>query len=275
MTPRRRSAASILVFVALAFGFVALPALDAARELSPLVYTIRFPDPASKSFTVEIDVPTDKRASVDLMMAIWSPGFYGLQNYADRVTNFAANAADGTALDVTKPTPSRWTVATGGRPSFVVSYTVAAPRGSNLSNGTTETSAVIIGPATYITLVRDGASHGRSPARAAALVEGLDDIARRRGRRAAESLRRARLRHARGLADPRGRRSLRQRRSPSAASSITGRTSGRPSGTARKSRRCSRRSSRSTSASGARCPTGNTSSSTSSRAAAEDRASST
>ena len=44
-------------------------------------------------------------------------------------------------------------MAAGGRPSFTLTYTVAAPRGSNLGNGVTETSAVIIGPATYITLV--------------------------------------------------------------------------------------------------------------------------
>ena len=120
----------------------------AARHLAPLHYTIRFPDPASKTFTVDIVVPTDKRPSVDLMMAIWSPGFYGVQNYAERVSGFSAQAADGTALDVTKPSDSRWKVATGGRPMFTATYTVAAPRGSNLGNGVTETSAVIIGPAT-------------------------------------------------------------------------------------------------------------------------------
>jgi predicted metalloprotease with PDZ domain len=161
MTPRRRTVASILVAAGLTI--VALPVFHAADKLDPLVCTIRFPDPASKSFTVEIAVPTEKRASVDLMMAIWSPGFYGLQNYADRVSNFAAKAPDGTALDVTKPTPARWTVATGGRPSFTVTYTVAAPRGSNLGNGTTETSAVIIGPATYITLVET--AHRRAEVR--------------------------------------------------------------------------------------------------------------
>ena len=38
-------------------------------------------------------------------------------------------------------------------PSFTATYTVAAPRGSNLSNGSPRASAVIIGPSTYITLV--------------------------------------------------------------------------------------------------------------------------
>ena len=62
------------------------------------MYTIRFPDPASKTFTVEIAIPTGKRESVDLMMAIWSPGFYGIRNYARNVSNFSAKSApDATA----------------------------------------------------------------------------------------------------------------------------------------------------------------------------------
>lgn len=126
------------------------------EELEPLVYTLRFPEPATKTFDVEMTVPTGKRDSVDLMMAIWSPGFYGIQNYADRVSGFTAKAPDGTVLDVDRPKPSRWTVKTGRRPSITVTYTLAAPRGSNLSNGVTETSAVIIGPSTYITLVESG-----------------------------------------------------------------------------------------------------------------------
>src|SRR5262245_40241853 len=143
----RRLATSIAALL------VITAALTAQTRLDPLVYTIRFPEPASKSFTVEVQVPTGKQESVDLMMAIWSPGFYGIQNYADRVSNLTAKAADGSTLMVEKPKPSRWTVQTGGRPTFTVSYTVAAPRASNLGNGVTENYAVIIGPSTYITLV--------------------------------------------------------------------------------------------------------------------------
>jgi predicted metalloprotease with PDZ domain len=142
-------AAVLITVVALAPHFV----LAQTKKLDPLIYTITFPDPASKTFNVEVVVPTEKRDSVDVMMAIWSPGFYGLQNYADKVSAFTAKAADGTVLDVEKPKPSRWTVKTGGQPWFTVSYTITTTRGSNLSNGVTETSAVIIGPATYVTLV--------------------------------------------------------------------------------------------------------------------------
>jgi predicted metalloprotease with PDZ domain len=124
-----------------------------SKSLEVLAYTIRFPDPAARSFTVEVVVPTGSKPAVEMMMPVWSPGFYGVQNYADRVGNFTATATDGALLEVTKPAPSRWSVTTGGRPSLTLTYTVAAPRGSNLSNGVTEQSAVIIGPATYITLV--------------------------------------------------------------------------------------------------------------------------
>jgi predicted metalloprotease with PDZ domain len=154
MTPRRRFALRAAAAALLSCTWLA-PQFVVARtsNLAPLVYTISFPDPASKTFNVDVVVPAENRESVDLMMAIWSPGFYGLQNYADKVTAFAAKTADGIALEVTRPKPSRWTVMTGDRASFTASYTVSAPRGSNLGNGVTETGAVIIGPSTYITLV--------------------------------------------------------------------------------------------------------------------------
>jgi len=153
MTFRRHITLTAAALIALAIAAPQVIHVQAQAKLAPIVYTISFPDPPSKTFNVDVVVPTEKRESVDLMMAIWSPGFYGLQNYADRVTTFSAKSADGTALDVTKPKPSRWTIKTGGRASITASYTVSAPRGSNLGNGVTETGAVIIGPSTYITLV--------------------------------------------------------------------------------------------------------------------------
>lgn len=133
-----------------------LPAHSAA--LDPLVYTLRFPDPASKRFTVTVRVPSAGRETVELMMPIWSPGFYRTQNYADRVSSVAAAADDGTSIAVSRPSSSRWSVEAAGRPEFTVTYTVDAPRGTNLSDGVTATAAVIIGPATYMTLVESTAT---------------------------------------------------------------------------------------------------------------------
>ena len=71
------------------------PSLLAAqsKKLEPLKYTIRIPEPSSKTFNVEIVVPTEKRDSVILMMAVWSPGMYTMQNYANQVSAFTANQA--------------------------------------------------------------------------------------------------------------------------------------------------------------------------------------
>jgi predicted metalloprotease with PDZ domain len=100
-------------------------------------------------------VPTGGRDSVVLFMPIWSPGMYSLMSYGDRVTAFAAfagRAADGAPLTVRHPDGGHWVVQTGGRPAVTVTYTVSAPRGSNLSNGVTDTSLVVVGPATFVGL---------------------------------------------------------------------------------------------------------------------------
>jgi predicted metalloprotease with PDZ domain len=148
----------VIVLASIVCATVAVFAQRPAPATAAVAYTIRFPDTASHTFTVDATVPAAKQDTVDVMMPVWSPGFYGLQNYADRVTSFAAKAADGAELVVTKSAPNRWSIATAGRPSFTVTYTVSAPRGSNLSNGVTDTSAVIIGPGTFITPV-DGVPH--------------------------------------------------------------------------------------------------------------------
>src|SRR6185503_2933078 len=75
----------------------------AQPTLRPISYTIRVPDPASKTFAVDFAVPTDGRDSVILMMPVWSPGMYMLQSYGDRVTAVTAKTSDGTTLDVSKP----------------------------------------------------------------------------------------------------------------------------------------------------------------------------
>jgi predicted metalloprotease with PDZ domain len=150
---RRQRHLLLLIGLCLAAA-TAAPSVVAARwqSLAPLAYTIRFPDIASRSFVVDVVVPVGKRESVDLMMPVWSPGFYGLQTYGDRVTNFTASAADGTALEVSRSSPSRWTVKTAGRSPITASYTVAAARLSNLGNGVTDAGTALIGPATFIAI---------------------------------------------------------------------------------------------------------------------------
>src|SRR4029079_2101703 len=128
MTRRRFAGAALAAALLVTHAWTTRPCAFQAQAsaLEPLVYTVRFPEPISRTFTVDVVVPTEKRESVDLMIAIWSPGFYGLQNYADRVSSFTATAPDGVSLEVTKPTPSRWTIKTGRRPAIHHTHVRAA-----------------------------------------------------------------------------------------------------------------------------------------------------
>ncbi|HET7564746.1 MAG TPA: hypothetical protein VFJ96_07110 [Gemmatimonadaceae bacterium] len=108
---------------------VAAAAPSAAQQRSPstgVAYTVGFPDPASHTAVVTARVPTDGRASLELMMPIWSPGYYKVENYADRVQELTASTPSGATLNVTHDARNRWRIATGGASTAVVRYRVTA-----------------------------------------------------------------------------------------------------------------------------------------------------
>ena len=108
--------------------------------------------PETHYVEVEARIPTGRRAAVDLMMPNWSPGYYRAENYAERVDNVAARAADGTALAVDRPQTNRWRVRTGGRPRLVLSYRVLCNQRSVTTNEVEADYGVLNGAPTFITL---------------------------------------------------------------------------------------------------------------------------
>src|SRR6516225_4577752 len=91
-----------LVGIVLALA-ASVPQVVATEELQPIIYTVRFPAPEKHAAEVEAVIPTGGRPSVELMMAVWSPGFYRVEDYARKVEHLSARTTDGTALEV-KPT---------------------------------------------------------------------------------------------------------------------------------------------------------------------------
>ncbi len=87
------------------------------------------------------------------MMAVWSPGFYRVEDYAKRVEDLGAVALDGTPLKVEHPEKNRWKVETGGRPKVVVSYKLICQQASVTTNYVGEALGVFNGAASFITLV--------------------------------------------------------------------------------------------------------------------------
>ena len=113
--PRRATLWIGLAVVVFLIGFNSRLAAGAETP-DPIVYTVKVSKPDSHAAEVEAVFPTSGRPGIDIMMAVWSPGVYRVEDYARRVEDLSAKAADGTVLKVEHPEKNRWRVETGGKP---------------------------------------------------------------------------------------------------------------------------------------------------------------
>jgi predicted metalloprotease with PDZ domain len=142
----RTSLRAALVVVAAACA--ASPSAQAG--LTPIAYAVRFAVDA-RAIDVEATFPSAGQASIDLMMPVWSPGFYRIENYATRIGQMSARTSAGAAVEIEKPAPNRWRIAAGGSSSIVLSYRVAAAERSVTTNWVSADYAVVNGAPTFIT----------------------------------------------------------------------------------------------------------------------------
>jgi predicted metalloprotease with PDZ domain len=132
------------------------PRAGADQAVEPITYTVKFPAPDKHIAEVEAVYPTDGRASIELMMPIWTPGFYRVENYAGKVQDLSARTSDGQALTVEQPSKNRWTVPTGDARKVVVCYKLKCESRSVTTNWVGEDMAVLNGGATFLTLAEKG-----------------------------------------------------------------------------------------------------------------------
>jgi predicted metalloprotease with PDZ domain len=123
-----------------------------AQALDPIVYTVRISNPASHAAEVEAVVPTAGGPAIEIMMPVWSPGYYVVEDYAGRVADLSAKAPDGIVLKVEHPQKNRWRIETGGKANVTVTYRVVCDRSSVTSDYVGESFAVFNGAPTFITL---------------------------------------------------------------------------------------------------------------------------
>ncbi|MES2359000.1 MAG: hypothetical protein V4529_11780 [Gemmatimonadota bacterium] len=123
-----------------------------AQQLPPIQYTVSMPAPETHLAHVQARIPTGAKPYVDLMMAVWSPGYYVQENYATHVQQLSAATPDGRTLTVEQPQPNRWRIATGGASAITLSYTLVCDHRSVTGDWVDTTMAILNGPATYITL---------------------------------------------------------------------------------------------------------------------------
>ena len=144
------------VLAAVVLMLNAVPAM-AQTSADPIRYTLRFPEPHTHYVEVTAVYPTGGRPTLDLMMAVWTPGSYMVREYSRHVENVTALNAAGGALDVEKTDKNRWRVVTGGAPNVTLRYRVYAHEMSVRTNWVEAEFAMLNGAPTFITLADSNA----------------------------------------------------------------------------------------------------------------------
>jgi predicted metalloprotease with PDZ domain len=127
-----------------------------AQTREAIRYTLRFPAPQTNYVEVEAIVPTDGRPSVELMMAVWTPGSYLVREY-ERNLEAVRAVAGSRALPVEKTTKNRWRVTTGDAREVTLTYRVYSHEMTVRNNWVEADFAMLNGAQTYLTLVESGA----------------------------------------------------------------------------------------------------------------------
>ena len=125
-----------------------------AQSAERIAYTLTVPAPERHTLDVAARIPTGGRDSVILMMPIWSPGFYRVEDYAGKIQAITATGPGGDTLALRRwPAPAnRWTVTTGGAPFVTVTYRLLADGHSVTTDWVGPELGVVNGAATFITL---------------------------------------------------------------------------------------------------------------------------
>ena len=139
-----------LLAAQLALALWAATALAQAPE--PIRYTVDLTSPAEQRALVTAIVPATGGPVVELLMPVWSPGYYVREDYATRVESFAAKGPAGAALQVTQPQPNRWRISTGGAAAITIEYRVRCTERFVTRNWVGPDLAVLNGAPTFITL---------------------------------------------------------------------------------------------------------------------------
>ncbi len=147
-----RHSSITISLLAVLLSFAALAGRAEAQPREPIRYTFRVIDAAKHIAEVDARFPSSGQSSLDLMMPVWTPGFYRVEDYAARVQSLVARTPEGVTLDVTKPRPNRWQVSTNGSAAVVVTYRLLCQGRSVTTTWVDASLGVINGGATFITV---------------------------------------------------------------------------------------------------------------------------
>ena len=142
--------------LALVFAFALTLSLvgpiSAQSQEAPIRYKLSFLHAQNHYVEVEAVYPTGGKPSIELMMAVWSPGSYLVREYQRQVEDLRVEGQGGSGA-ASKTRKNRWVVQTGGGPTVTVRYRIYCREMGVRTNFVERDFAILNGGPTFITLV--------------------------------------------------------------------------------------------------------------------------
>ena len=135
------------------FVVFVLSSSASAQTLEPIRYTVSFPAPNTHYVEVEGSFPTDGQSSIELMMAVWTPGSYLIREYSQHVEAISATSPARTSVRIEKTRKNRWRLETSGASTVSLRYRVYSHEMSVRTNWVDDEFALLNGAPTFITLL--------------------------------------------------------------------------------------------------------------------------
>lgn len=140
---------AVIFLVSLSCG---VPTLASSDDLAPVRYVVSFADAKNHYADVEVTLPTEGAKSIEVFMAVWTPGSYLVREYARHVQDLEVENQRGEQLAVTKTTKNRWRIECGNNNPVRLKYRLYCREMSVRTNWVEQDLAFLNGAPTFITL---------------------------------------------------------------------------------------------------------------------------
>lgn len=117
-----------------------------------ITYRLSFPAAVNHYLDVDATFPADGE-SIEVMMAVWTPGSYLVREYARHIEGLEALTITGAPLEVVKTRKNRWRIDAGGLDEVRVRYRLYAREMTVRTNWVEAGFAILNGAPTFLTLV--------------------------------------------------------------------------------------------------------------------------
>ncbi|HZS53654.1 MAG TPA: PDZ domain-containing protein [Bryobacteraceae bacterium] len=125
-----------------------MPGLCLSAGAQSVRYELRFPNAVHHEAEVRATFSGVRSPVLEIMMSRSSPGRYALHEFAKNIYNFRASDQEGHGLDITRPNPYGWNIATQHKGVIVVDYTLFGDRADGTYDGIDDSHAHLNMPAT-------------------------------------------------------------------------------------------------------------------------------